>query len=238
MGVCEPWITTDDLPCDLSEASDEQIAVAIEAATEWLYDATCQAYPGSCSAIIRPRREHHGYCQQSLYTAHSASSVSKPAVDLTAAVPGPITEVVEVTVAGTVVDPAEYALVNARWLVRREPSTLSPWPVQDYDWAADSERGWTVEVVYGAAPPSPLRLAAAELACQLLKRWLGKECDLPDNASSITRGGVTVSLQARAEGKIGIPLIDAIVDAYGCTQRERRLVDPAKPWTAVERIGS
>lgn len=229
--MCADWITADELPCDLTVASEAQIDLVIEQATVWLFDATCQQYAGSCVSVIRPLPELNSCVpDRNRYRTDS--------VDLSEWVTGPVTDVLEVRVAGDIVDPTNYTLMNQRWFVPQRPTTgdpaLIPWPLQDYEYADGGERSWTIEVEHGAAPPAPLKMACAELACQLLRRQLGEECDLPDNATSITRGGVTVSLQARAEGKIGLPLVDAQVERYGCDQtRLRRMYDPARPWVEV-----
>jgi len=229
--MCSDWISADDLPCDLSTASEAQIDLAIEQATVWLFDATCQQYPGTCTSTLRP--------MPGVSTCAPAKRPYSPdAIDLSEWVTGPVTAIVQVEVSGSVVDADNYALMNDRWFVPQRPvgsdPALIPWPLQDYEYPDGGERSWTITVEHGEHPPAPLKMAATELACQLLRRSVGEECDLPDNATSVSRGGVTVSLQARAEGKIGLPLIDAQVERYGCAQtRTRRMYDPARPWVAV-----
>jgi len=229
--MCGDWITADDLPCDLTVASEAQIALAIEQATVWLFDATCQEYPGLCVSVIRPMPG---------LTACTPTDdrCATDSIDLSDWVTGPITQVLEVVKGGDIVDPVHYTLMNSRYFVPQRPTTVTPelipWPLQDYEYAEGGDYSWTIEVEHGALPPAPLKMACTELACQLLRRMLGLDCDLPDNATSVSRGGVTVSLQARADGKIGLPLIDAQVERYGCTQvRTRRLFDPARPWVHV-----
>ncbi len=229
--MCSEWITADDLPCDLSSASEAVIDRAIEQAVVWVFDATCQQYPGECYSVIRPQPNPRSCVPY-------RSQYSPDAIDLTEWVTGPITAITSVEVTGTTIGAQHYELMNRRWFVPQRPPSvdpaLIPWPLQDYEYAEGGERSWTITVQHGAEPPAPLRMAAAELACQLVRRAMGEDCDLPDNATSVSRGGVTVSLQSRAEGKIGMPLIDAQIERYGCEGvRTRRLYDPARPWLAI-----
>ncbi len=233
--LCEDWITSADLTCDLTGVLPTQIQTAIDAAVEWLDDLTCGDYHGVCTTEIRP----HTDCRHS-YSCGCGSRWEK--IDLLKWVNGPIVEVSEVTVDGDPVDPNFYTLINSRWLtaltVDGTDSPLLPWPYQNFQ-RVTGEGVWTITVDHGTGPPAPLRMAAAELACQLLHRMLGRECDLPDNATSISRQGVTVSLQSRAEGKIGLQTVDAVVELYGChgkRGRPRRLVDPSRTGPGLTRL--
>lgn len=227
LGPCSPWVT--DLPCQFDEADPALVASAVEQATTFMFDATCQEFPGSCVYRVWPH----------VTTASCASSIAAYAVDLTAWVPSPVNDIIQVRVDGEQVPGSLYGLVNGRWLVAYEAdsSPLVPWPEQHVNRPDGSPGTWSVEVDAGSDPPEPLAAATAELACQLIRRSLGVSCDLPDNATSVTRSGVTISLQARAEGMVGIPFIDTMIDRYGCRSgRRQRLADPAGALTRVVRV--
>jgi len=55
-----------------------------------------------------------------------------------------------------------------------------------------------------------------------------QDCDLPDNATSVSRGGVTVSLAARQEGKVGVQAIDMMLERYGCPKVSGGILDPLR----------
>lgn len=228
LGPCTPWITATDLPCQFDEAPAELVAAMVAQAERFMFDATCQEYPGSCIYRVWPNVDNSG-----------CVSTSPSTVDLTVWVPPPVHQIIQVRVDGEQVPGSMYGLVNGRWLVAYESdeSPLVPWPEQRINRPDGSPGTWSVELEAGTEPPEPLVAATAELACQLVRRALGVGCDLPDNATSVSRSGVTVSLQARAEGRVGIPFIDTMIDRYGCLNGRRpRLLDPTRALTRVERV--
>jgi hypothetical protein len=234
--MCDDWITSSDLTCDLTGVMPNVVQTAIDAAVQWLDDVTCGQYGGVCTTEIRPVIEcgHRNICG-------CGSRWEK--LDLLEWVSGPIVEITDVTVNGATVTDDYWTLVNHRWLTALDPddstpTPLLPWPYQNMR-RLTGEGVWSVTVEHGQNPPAPLRMAAAELACQLLQRMLGRDCDLPDNATSVSRQGVTVSLQARTEGKIGLPTVDAVIETYGCIGkrgRASRLVDPNRRGAGLTRI--
>ena len=234
--LCDGWITSTDLTCDLTGIMPTTVQTAVDTAVEWLDDLTCNQYHGICTTEIRPYTQ----CNHK----HSCGCGSRwERMDLQDWVKGPIVEIVEVMIDGEIIDPSYYTIINGRWFTALEASSgvdapLVPWPYQNMR-KVSGDGVWSVTVQHGSPVPAPLRMAAAELACQLLQRMLGRDCDLPDNATSISRQGVTVSLQARMEGKIGLPTVDSVVELYGCSNkrgRSRRLVDPAKTGPGLTRI--
>lgn len=239
MAVCTPWITIDDLSCqpEIEGISPEVIDLTITGVIEWLDDMTCGQFPGSCITLIRPV----------LGCGHAVTcgcSRRRELIDLTQWVTGPVTEIVEVLVNGEVVDPGHYALVNQRFIAGMEAddgsTALIPWPSQNTRRHEGAPGTWSIQVEHGPPPPNVLVLAAAELTCQMLKKWKGLDCDLPDDTSSITRSGVTISLTARQRGRVGLRSVDSVLDTYGCTgegqHAPRRLVDPSGPEAILRRI--
>jgi len=232
---CTPWITVDDLLCEFADVPEAVVDLTITGAIEWMNDLTCGAYPGSCTTEVRPV-PGCGHQERCGCTARWER------LDLLRWLPGPVTDLVSVTVDGQAVNAAYYAVLNQRWLTARKvdgESPLIPWPAQDMGRPLGETDTWAVTVEHGLTPPAPLAQATAELVCQLLRRYQGLECDLPDNATSITRSGVSISLAQRQAGRIGVQAIDAVLDTYGCggpgQGRPRRLVDPTGMQAGLRR---
>ena len=116
----------------------------------------------------------------------------------------PVEAVSEVSDGGTVLDPAAYALEGS-WLRNR----LGCWATVGV--CDDPE----LIVTYQAGVPFPPGTAGAvgEVACEYVTALSGGQCRLPSRATSITRQGVTVTLDTAAEfvgrGRIGLPVTDA-----------------------------
>ena len=222
---CEPWLTRADVCGPGDDVSPTIASAAIASATSWLYEATCGRFTGVCTSTIRPRRLiDDGVC--------SVPESRRYRLDLSPWVAGPILSIAEVVVDGVTVDAGDYRLVNARWLVTHEGGALHPWPDQHPDRPDGDEGTWSVTVTHGRVPPPELLDAAADLAKQLIARCTGGDCLLPDNATSVSRDGVTVELNVPTDGKTGLPLIDTVVAMYPC-RRTRRIYDPATPEAEV-----
>ena len=235
MTICEPWLTYADV-CDPSSEDPTPRGIAnaaIESATSWLYEATCSRFTGVCTSLVRPRPP----CGH-LGDDNCTAACNWRRLDLSPMVTGPVRSIVAVTVDGVELENAEgedYRLANARWLVAHEDGALRPWPTQYMNRPDGAEGTWSVTVTHGLIVPPHLADAAADLAKQLIARCLGGDCLLPDNATSVSRDGVTVELNVPAGGKTGLPLVDSIVDMYPC-RRTRRMYDPAEPEPEVQRL--
>lgn len=97
------------------------------------------------------------------------------------------------------------------------------WPAQDLNLPDGATGTWGVDILVGEAPPEDVLAAAADVACQALRHCLHKPCDVPSNAISVSRDGVSISL---AQGLRSVPSVAALLDAPGDWCRERRrLVD-------------
>ena len=215
--ICSNWITTDDLICD-TNLSAEVVQNLLDTSVEWLNDMTCNQFGGSCLYDLRVTTMcHHG-------GGACGSRCDWDRIDLTRYLPSPVTSIAEVRVNGAVVPSTDYRLDDRRWLVPIRDGLLTPWPRQDMQLADGEDGTWKITAYAGQEPPRPLQLAATELTCQLIRRWETGVCDLPDNTTSVTRDGVTISMQARQEGKIGLPTVDSVVELYGCSKK-RRLAD-------------
>jgi hypothetical protein len=99
--------------------------------------------------------------------------------------PGPVAEIVTVLIDGEPLDPAAYRVDNRRWLVRTDGAR---WPME----ACDGNR-MTVTYVQGTPVPAGGQYAHGMLLCELAKACIGKPCQLPRAATSVSRQGVTVT---------------------------------------------
>jgi hypothetical protein len=171
--------------------------------------------------------------------------------------PGPVSAVTAVKVDGVVLPgepapldpeeeppeeeppPAAYRVDDWRTLVRLDGEC---WPLcQDMD-LPDTEVGtWSVTVSRGLAPPSAGVEATAELACELLKGWVGESCRLPQRLTSITRQGLSQALfdpmEFLSEGRTGLFLVDLFLMASNPARLAARPTvwspdRPAKPRVA------
>lgn len=108
--------------------------------------------------------------------------------------PGPVDSITEVTIDGITLDPGAYRVDRKRWLVRTDGET---WPgCQDMNAAPDAIGSFVVRYMKGIPVPSGGQIAAGLLAQQIAMMLCGNdECALPDNWTTITRQGLTISEQ-------------------------------------------
>lgn len=106
---------------------------------------------------------------------------------------GPIVAVDEVRIAGEVLDPSAYALLDGRRLVRRDGGT---WPAcQLLGRDDDDEDVLVVDYRWGIEPDPHARRAVATLACEFLKADVGDpDCTLPANVQSVSRQGISFEI--------------------------------------------
>lgn len=126
--------------------------------------------------------------------------------------PGPIAEVLSVTIDGVVLDPAEYVVMYGDVLVRVDGTA---WPSCQNLLAPATDLD-TFEVAYmrGADVPVGGQVAAGKLACEFaLAACDDSACALPERIQSFTRQGVTASFFLSGEKwqETGIWIIDSWV---------------------------
>jgi hypothetical protein len=120
----------------------------------------------------------------------------------------PVGAILEVRDGGVVLDSTAYALEGS-WLRRRGACWTTSFACDDPE----------LIVVYQAGVPFPAGTAAAvgEVACEYLSALQGGQCRLPSRATSITRQGVTVTLDTAADfvnrRRIGLPITDAWLES-------------------------
>ena len=155
--------------------------------------------------------------------------------------PGPVfgdSSSITVIQNGLLIDPSEYRVDNAQWLVR----TSGFWP-ECQDFNVDAGLGIfndnTLVVTYsrGEAPPQALLDAAATLACEFAKACAGQACRLPGRLSTVARQGVQLTFQnidyLIDRQFTGIPEVDKIIRAYNPygLARPMRISSPDLPVT-------
>jgi hypothetical protein len=202
--------------CEIPLAAAAITGYAIGAASEILYYATGQRFD-TCQVTIRPCRKECsgedwprlsagwwefgggpvpalinglwyniacGFCG----TNCSCSIVSETIL------PGPVREIVQVTVDGLPLDPVtDYRLDDYRKLVRLGGNL---WPLcNDLNKGITEVGTWSITAIYGEPLPNLGRFAMGELYCQIIQDTLGSDCALPDNVTNITRQGLSFTLE-------------------------------------------
>jgi hypothetical protein len=139
--------------------------------------------------------------------------------------PGPVGEIISVTVDGVVIDPATYRVDDQRWLVRTGEGNC--WPdCQDFD--VNSGTG-TFFVTYtrGEEPPAPLLTAAGTLACEWARACLGQDCRLTPYIIGLSRQGVDFSavdpMTLLDLGFTGLFEVDSLIAALNPYQQTHRM---------------
>lgn len=138
--------------------------------------------------------------------------------------PDPICSINEVKIDGVVVDPTTYRVDDFRKLVRLGTDC---WPTCQDLTKPDTEVGtWSVNLTYGREIPALVRMAAEEMACELIKGCAGGPCRLPQRVSSVTRQGISVSflddMQFLSQGLTGLYLVDLAARTYNPKRLARR----------------
>lgn len=225
-------------PClgDGTPVPQEIIDSMVLAASQFMWAATGRQF-GCCTVSIRPCRACRDECcipgdtsgatGFPWYPLHQADgswiNVSCPCQDQCSCVnlceiqlPYPVCSVDEVIIDGIVIDPATYRVDDFRKLVRVGDEC---WPKCNDLTQPPTEIGtWQITVTYGKPIPQLVRLAANEFACQLIKKCVGKPCDLPQRIQSINRQGMSATfldpMEFMANGLTGIFLVDLAIKTY------------------------
>ncbi|QPO17100.1 head-to-tail adaptor [Gordonia phage Lilbeanie] len=139
---------------------------------------------------------------------------------------GPIHSIESVMVDGQVLPSSAYRVRNRRWLRRVDGSG---WPTrQDLNAADNAVGAFTVVYRRGIEPSDAGKLAAGRLAVEALRDMAGQSCALPRGITTITREGVSISVDPRAffeEGMTGVDAVDQWILAVGKSQRAQ-IVNP------------
>jgi hypothetical protein len=237
--TCDPWPST--YCCSLTGFSPAVTGMAIQAATDVLYNLTTQRF-GLCTFTFRPCREdcsRNGgwpfdsvnwwqwglglYPRPALFdgmwfnvTCGSCSGTCSCGPIEQAILPEPVHSVTEVKVDGIVLSPTAYRIDDFSKLVRTDGGR---WPACQDMTKADTEVGtWSVTVVIGEEVPTIGQLAVGELACEIAKSCAGQACALPGNATTVVRNGITVQFDAFTDllkhGLLGLRWCDIFIATY------------------------
>lgn len=131
--------------------------------------------------------------------------------------------ITEVTVAGVVVPPASYEVMDGYILVRTDGVC---WPTC-VNYSTQNPTAFQVEYKKGEPIPARVQKAVERLACEYAKACAGSACALPGRLRSLTRQGVEVTMEELSTedpGRIrtGIREVDMIIaleNPHGRTQR-------------------
>jgi hypothetical protein len=144
------------------------------------------------------------------------------------ALPGPVGSIVSIVIDDETVPTGSYRLLNGQIVERLDGGS----------WPLCNDGSWLVTVLYGAEVPSLGLMAAAELACELVKACTpGQTCRLPARVSSIVRQGVSKEWRGTAEkvaagGTVGLYLSDMFIDLWnpGRLTSPPRMYSPDMPF--------
>lgn len=136
----------------------------------------------------------------------------------------PVRKIVSLSVGGSAVPSGSYSLRNGSDLVVNTGTcnfSLCDSPEVTYK--------------YGVAPPSAGKLAAIDLANELVKGYNGETCELPSNVVSIQRQGVSIEMFDPAEfldrGRIGLYSVDLFIAVSNPAKANKpaKIFSPDKP---------
>lgn len=128
--------------------------------------------------------------------------------------PGPVGQIVAVTIDGAALAPSAYRVDNASRLVRTDGD---PWPFcQDMNLPDGDPGTFSVTYYRGFGPDDMVLSAAGELAYEFYLSCQGQECRLPNGVTSIVRQGITMEIPASlwASGITGIDTVDTVIRIY------------------------
>lgn len=215
---CEPWPVI--WPCDTVNVDPALLAMAASLAEELLWSLSGYRI-GVCTYREAFRQPNAGYCgfPYKDYRGNWRNGGQTGGMCCRVLLDHrPVESIEKVVDGGVVLDVSQYA-VEGSWLRRRGACWLTSFPCDDPE----------LIVTYQAGVPFPPGTGAAvgEVACEYLTGMQGGVCRLPSRATSITRQGVTVTLDGaalppstRRRGEIyvgarrtGLPISDAWLES-------------------------
>lgn len=249
VGPCSGWIDATDVLATCTNVTDPLLAQQLaDAANDVVYGATARQFKGVCTDTIRPTRigcscwgaggisagvpiswgfwaglnmwaGGYGWGYNDYPVPQGCGYLSEYALSY------PVSQILQIKVDGSVLDPSTYRVDEERMLVRLPNSdgTNPGWPLCQNMQLPDTQPGtWSVNFTYGIAPPSACLLAAKQLACQLGLAFVGAPCALPTGTTKVTRAGITIERGLLADwtkgGSTGLALVDAAIRAYNPNQ--------------------
>jgi len=121
------------------------------------------------------------------------------------------------------VEGVDYQVTVRGEIVPLDGGLLDPLPTGDMTGIPGAPGTFGVTIIEGEPVPELMLAAAGDLACQLLAFCQGRPCDIPANAVSVSRDGVTIDLLT---GYDAIPTVKLALATWPC-QKRARFTDPS-----------
>jgi hypothetical protein len=237
-GTCEAWCDAEQILacCGQEFGTDTDLEAAAEIASDLLFRITGRQYPGICEATVRPCASNQScWSRWPEWHARDCSCRTLSKIRLAGY---PVREILEVSIDGEIVDPADYRLDRNRELVRLNGGR---WPACQ---RLDLDEGigtFFVIYDYGLEPPVGGSSAAAQLACEIAKACPGSgledDCALPPGTIRVVRQDITIDVQSfglwlLGTIKTGLPLLDAFLSVHAQAPHRRTAlsVPEMDPW--------
>lgn len=234
VGPCDPWPVR--WVCDVSAESPSATGYAVSMATRVLWSLTGRQF-GTCTTTLRPCRTDctegwpgggwdmwsmpttygYGYLDGMYWYPLGCGGCNTGACGCDTVsetrLPDGVSSIVQVKVDGSPLATGAYRVDNNRLLVRTDGQA---WPRCNNLSKNDTQTGtWSVTAVYGQEVPDGGKVAAGELACEILKAMRGEECRLPAGVTQLVRQGVTISVPDFGDilmhGRTGLYLCDMFI---------------------------
>lgn len=199
---CDAFITAEDVllvdPCITGEECDpayELIDAAIDEATLLIYMLSGRQIYGICSDTVRPNKL--GGCPR-VTTCYETCSVSY--IRLT----GTVISIDEVTIDGETIPASGYTVMDNNKLVRMRDAEgqKQKWPrCQNLDSPISEVGTFSITYTHGKEPDLITKRATTDMAIELIKlsRAETSRLRLPSNTTSVSRQGISLSMQDRNE---------------------------------------
>lgn len=190
---------------------------AVDAAVEVLWSLTGRQF-GCCPVIVRPRPQvpTDGVQITGGYAVLDAGVWRNVVCGGTATVidlPGPVCDVVEVTLGGEVLPTTDYQLEGTR-LYRLGDAQ---WPEQDMNLPLGEPGTWSVTYEQGSPPPAGAGKMVGILALEFWNACSTGKCKLPRRVQTVSRQGVTYQkvdpTDIYEKGATGLSEVDLWVSA-------------------------
>lgn len=247
-GPCEPWTTAEEAAdcCSAVPSSDPTLLdQAIEQASELLFVLSGARFTGLCERTVRPcasRCSCWGASpfpsfrwEGSFWSDGCGSRCGCRPLSRVKLAGYPVREILEVEIDGELVDAADYRLDRHRYLVRLsdENGRSQRWPSCQRMDIDEGEGTFFITYLHGVDVPVSGRLAAGQLACQMMLGCSSdseEECELPTGTTRVTRQGLTVEAETLgaflAKAQTGLAHVDSFLSVHG-----RQASRPAAVWT-------
>lgn len=235
MAICE-WTIPDPLCCDCWTSADPaQKTNAINVATAIMHARTGRQF-GPCEVKVRPcGSEPCGggglawwgamwngnlwtpYIWEGVWYNCGCPGMCSCEPDQRIRLDGPVTDVIEVTLAGVPYDPATYRVDDYQWLIRENGER---WPMcPNMNNSSGGENVLEVTYLKGPLVPADVLYATGVLACEIIKLCKGDaSCQFSSRVVAMSRQGVDFQFEPitsiLAAGLTGITIVDNVIQNY------------------------